>query len=66
MKVGDLVKPWRSRSDAVGLVTRIRKFDTRDNVVYVQWTRPAPLGAGSWSYVDRWYDVSNLSKVDTL
>ena len=63
MKVGDLVKPARSRGELVGLVTNHRAFETRDDVVYVHWR--SPEYALDWcGHVDRWYDVSSLSLVE--
>ena len=62
MQVGDLVKPTRIPADLIGLVTRIREFATRDDVVYVRWQRPTGWNR-SWTESDRWYDVSNLSVV---
>jgi hypothetical protein len=65
MKVGDLVKPLHQElGPLIGLVTRIREFDTRDDVVYVQWSASPHNENIAWTHVNRWYDVSNLSKID--
>jgi len=57
MQVGDLVRP-RWACNVLGLVTKVRSYDAREDVCFVQWNTIHQ------SYGDRWFDESDLERLN--
>jgi hypothetical protein len=57
MKVGDLVRLRHQHN--LGLVAKVRSYETRESVCFVQWTK-----SYDGDYLNRWYDMSDLKLIE--